>query len=319
MSNPLRAFLFLAGGLFLLRLLLGFLVFPPAVAAVLSMLSTVVFVGVPVYAMYRAASHEWEARHSLVFLAVGALLHIGGAVLARYVSGPANPAEVVFMAIVQTGILCWTLGIGTLLSLKIGDKNLMIPIAIFLVGFDMFLVFNPDSPTRRMLEGAPQVTQNVLATVPEAKSTESPKAGVRDFAQVGPADLLFAATFFTLLFRFRMRARQTLLWLVPILVAYLLVVVFFGHVRLGPLSLALLPAMVPIGLTVLIVNAREFKLQGQEIVGTVFVAVLAAALAWFGIYRASQAGRPQAQPSAPSTSVADPAQSGQEGSPAPAR
>ena len=71
------------------------------------------------------------------------------------------------MAIVQTGILFWTLGIGTLLSLVVSDKNLMIPIAIFLVGFDMFLVFNPASPTRRLMAAAPGVTQNVFASVPQ--------------------------------------------------------------------------------------------------------------------------------------------------------
>jgi hypothetical protein len=239
--------------------------------------------------MFRAGSHGWNARHGLAFLSAGLVLHVGGAVLARYVSGQASHGEVVFMAIVQTGILAWTLGVGTLLSLVVRDKNLMIPIAVFLIGFDMFLVFNPDSPTRRIIENAPAVTQNVLATVPAAKSTETPKSGVYDFARVGPADLLFAATFFTLMFRFDMRAKKTLTWLIPVLVAYLLVVILFSGVSIGPISLSMLPAMVPIGLTVLLVNWREFKLQGQETVGVVLVTALSVALAAFGLYRAKQA------------------------------
>ncbi len=305
MRNGLRDFFLVVGALFLLRLFFGYVTFPIGVANALSVFNAVVFVGLPVYAVFRAASHGWEAKHALLFLGIGALLHVLGAVLARYASGPGGSSEVVYMAVVQSGILGWALGIGVLLSLKVGDKNLMIPIAIFLVGFDMFLVFNPDSPTRRMLANAPAVTQNVLATVPAAKSTGTPKAGVHDLAQVGPADLLFAAAFFTLMFRFKMRAKQTLIWMVPVLIAYLLVVIYMGHVRLGPLSLAMLPAMVPIGLTVLLVNWKEFRLQGEEVLGVVLVTVLAVGLAWFGIYRANQAAARPELPIAPSPSVGD--------------
>jgi hypothetical protein len=300
--------------LFLLRLFFGFVSFPVGVAYVLTLFSAVLFVGLPIYAMFRAASHGWTVKGALLFVLAGAALHVGGALLARYASGVATTGEVVYMAIVQTGILAWTLGVGVLLSLKIGDKNLMIPIAIFLVGFDMFLVFNPESPTRRMLENVPVVTESVLATVPQAKSQEAPKAGVQNLAQVGPADLLFAAAFFALMFRFNMNARKTVAWMVPVLVLYLLVVVFAGDARIGPLSLGMLPAMVPIGLTVLLVNWREFKLQGQEIAGVVLVTVLAAGLAWFGIYRANQ----QAQQAEPLPLGPGPAPQTREGSPAPA-
>jgi len=318
LSPGLKSFFFIAALLFALRIIFGFVAFPVPVAIVLSFINTAVFVGLPVYAMFRAASHGWTASHGLAFLSAGIVLHIGGAVLARYVAGQGSQGEVAFMAIVQTGILAWTLGIGTLLSLVVRDKNLMIPIAVFLVGFDMFLVFNPDSPTRRMLENAPAVTQNVLATVPAAKSTETPKSGVYDLARVGPADLLFAATFFTLMFRFEMRAKKTLAWLIPVLVVYLLVVILFSGISIGPISLAMLPAMVPIGLTVLLVNWREFKLQGQEIVGVVLVTALSVALAAFGLYRAKQADaqRPEL-PAATSTTDADPTVPEQEGSPPP--
>ena len=292
-SPGVKTFLLIAAGLFLLRLIFGFVLMPPVFAAVFSVINTVLFVGLPVYAMFRAADHQWNGKHGLLFLSSGVILHVFGAILARYASGPGVAGEVVFMAIVQTGILFWTLGIGTLLSLVVSDKNLMIPIAIFLVGFDMFLVFNPASPTRRLMAAAPGVTQNVFASVPQPKVAGEAKAGVQDLARVGPADLLFAATFFALLFRFKMRARQTLVWLIPVLVVYLGVVIGFGRFSIGPLSLAMLPAMVPIGLTVLIVNWREFKLQGQEIVGVFLVTIVSAALGWYGIYRAQQAATEQ--------------------------
>lgn len=289
LSPGLKSFLLVAGALFLLRLFFGFVLFPVAVAQVFSVVNAILFVGLPVYAMFRAGQHHWAGKAGVFFLATGVIMHVGGAILARYVSGPGVAGEVVFMAIVQTGILFWTLGIGALLSLVVSDKNLMIPIAIFLVGFDMFLVFNPDSPTRRLLESAPAVSQNVLSSVPAPKTTAEPKAGVQDLARVGPADLLFAATFFALMFRFGMRSKKTLIWLVPVLIAYLGIVILFGHVSIGPLSLAMLPAMVPIGLTVLLVNWKEFKLQGQEALGVVLVSLVSIGFAAFGIYRAKQA------------------------------
>ncbi len=318
-SSGLRAFFLIAGGLFLLRVLLGFVAFPVSLVPTLSVLSAAVFVGLPVYALFRAASHGWKGRDGLLFLCCGVILHVGGAFLARYVAGPGAPAEVFFMAIVQTGILCWTLGIGALLSLVIKDKNLLIPIAIFLVGFDMFLVFNPDSPTRRMLDRAPAVTQNVLATVPQPKVEGTDKAGVLDLARVGPADLLFAATFFAVLWKFNMRTKRTLAWLIPVLVLYLLVVIRYAGVSIGPLSLAMLPALVPIGLTVLIVNWREFKMDKQELAGVAFVAAVSIALGWYGVYKAQQAAlRPPTLPTGPSPSEGVPEDRTPEGSPAPA-
>ncbi len=315
MRNGLRDFFLIVGALFLLRLFFGFVTFPVPVANAFSVVNAALVVGLSVFAMYRAGSHDWKAKQGLAFLVGGAMLHVLGAFLARSVAGPGTVGEIAFSALVQAAIPCWTLGIGVLLSLVIKDKNLLIPVAIFLVGFDMFLVFNPDSPTRRMLEGMPQVTQSVLATVPAAKSAETAKAGVRDLAQIGPADFLFAAAFFTLMFRFKMRAKQTLAWMVPVLIAYLLVVIYFGGVRLGPLSLGMLPAMVPIGLTVLFVNWKEFKLQGQEVLGVALVTVLAVGLAWFGIYRAKQASLQLTSPTAPSPSADDRSAPVLEGSP----
>ena len=312
--SGVKAFLVVLGALFALRLLFGFVAFPLKLAQYLSVVNSAVFMGLFVFAMFRAGSTQWQPKAALGFVTVGVGLHVLGAVLARYASGPGSSAEVLYMAVVQSGILCWTLGLGSLLAIGVRDKNLLLPIAIFLIGADMFLVFNPDSPTRRMLASAPNVTQNVLATVPAAKSSEAPKAGVQDLAQVGPADLLFAAAFFTLLFKFQMRPKQTVAWLAPVLVLYLLLVIQFGSVHLGPVSLSMLPAMVPIGLTVLLVNAREFKLQGQEVLGVLLVSLLAVSLAAFGLYRAKQAGITQpalrAAPSQSGAGQAGPAPSG---------
>ena len=83
MRNSLRDFVLVAAALFLLRLFFGFVTFPTGVAHALTLFSAVLFVGLPVYAMYRASSHEWSAKSALGFLVAGALLHVVGALLAR--------------------------------------------------------------------------------------------------------------------------------------------------------------------------------------------------------------------------------------------
>ncbi|MCH8979086.1 MAG: hypothetical protein IH945_07570 [Armatimonadetes bacterium] len=316
-KSGLKAFFVIAGSLLVLRLMLAFLYVPKPLAVLLSVVNTAVFIGLPVYAVYRAAAHGWTGKAALAVLVPGVVLHVVGAVLVRTVLPDEGFSTVLVSALWQTGILMWTLGLGVLLSFVIKDKNMLIPVAIFLVGFDMFLVFNPDAPTAKFMRENPAVSQAVLATVPGARTAQPgqrPMGKVQDMAYIGPADLLFAATFFTLIFRFRMRSRQTLNWMVPVLIVYLAVILAFGDRYIGPLSLAMLPAMVPIGLTVLLVNRKEFKLQKQEVIGVVLVAAMAVALASYGVYRASNVESQPALPAEPSPSEPAPEDAAQEGS-----
>ncbi|HXH61302.1 MAG TPA: hypothetical protein VNI20_08075 [Fimbriimonadaceae bacterium] len=320
MSDGFRRYLTLVGCLFVLRVVLGFVAVPLGMVHTLSVVSSIVFVGVPLYALYSAADREWGSRQGLIVLATGAAMHVAAALLVSYVLPQQGVWTVVAHAFGQTGILFWTLGIGVLLSIFIKDRNLMVPVALFLIGFDAFLVFNPSAPTAKILRLAPRsFTQVALATVPAVKAEGQPMGQVQDLAYVGPADLLFLAAFFCLLFRHRMRTRQTLLWLAPVLIAYLLVVLIFGDKTIGPVRLAMLPAMVPIGVTVLLVNRKEFKFAKQEVGGVIGVALIALLLAAFGIYRAAVNDRQKEQPTAPSIPVDVPVPQAQGGSPAPAR
>lgn len=316
-KSGLKAFFLVVLALMLLRITLAYLLVPLPLLKFLMVLSAVVFIGAPIYAIFRAGSHEWTNKAAFALLVPGALLHVAGVLLFGAVA-PEGFGSVLVQAIGQTGILLWTLGLGVLLALFIRDKNLMIPVAIFLIGFDMFLVFNPSAPTAFLMRQGGVNAQAVLMTVPLIKEQGSPKGRVENLAYVGPADLLFSAAFFTLLARFRMRSRQTANWLIPVLAAYLVVVIFFGTATIGPLSLSMLPAMVPIGLTVLLVNRREFKLEKQEVLGVVLVAVMAVALAWFGVYRAANPRPQQALPIELSPSESGPGGEALEGLPQPA-
>jgi len=271
----------IAACLFVLRVLVGVIAAPPAVAIGLTVVTTILFVMLPVVALFRASAWEWSGKLAAAFLIVGVALHVGG-VLGAGQAGDRGLASVVLSAVAQTGLLIWCMGLGALVSLLIKEKNLLLPVAIFLAGFDIFLVFYPATPTARIVENNPAFFQKIAMSVPqvrqEAPPGEAPKtAGIEPLAHVGPADLFCIATFFACLFRFKMRVRETVRWLVPVLIIYLILAFL-------PIGIGMLPALVPIGLTVLLVNLREFQMSREERQATWGVGVIALALAAFGIY-----------------------------------
>lgn len=272
----------LVGALFLLRIVLGFVLLPPGVALVLDFVVTVVFVTVPILAVFRAAQSPWTAKMGAVFVAAGAAAHVLGTVLLIKVLPAAGPATVVVQSLVQAGISFWTLGLGALVAVMIKDKNLILPVAVFLAGLDMFLVFNPDAPTAKIVRQNPAIFQSMAYKVPSARA-EAPGAPtgaqVVPRAFIGPADLLFIAAFFVLLTRFKMRVSETVRWLVPVMLVYLALVL------IPQLGLSMLPALVPIGGTVLLVNRNEFSMSKEEKGMTWGAIVLAVALAGFGLFR----------------------------------
>jgi hypothetical protein len=177
----------------------------------------------------------------------------------------------------QLGMLFWTLGLGILVSILIREKNMLLPIAIFLAGLDALLILTPFTPQAKIAAENPEVVGNLGLRVPGVRSTavENLPVAVTDIGFVGPADLFISAMLFACLFRYRMRPRETAIWLIPVLIAYLFLVLL---IQLP------LPALVPIGLTALIVNWREFKLAKDEKTATWLVAFIALAMTAYGFY-----------------------------------
>lgn len=303
-ERGLWVFAAVAGVLFLLRIGMAYTSLPVETAAAISLLATVIFVAAPILALFAAARFSWTTPHALLFLVVGVVAHAGGYLLAEKVLGGRGLAAVVLLALAQTGLMFWCLGLGALVAQRITDRNLLLPIALFLAGFDMFLVFSPTGPTKVLVQQRPEVFEAVAMSVPRVATPQEAVGAVQAMAYVGPADLFFLAMFFIALFKFRMRTRETLLAVIPVLVAYLAVVLFLGSVRIGNVSLAMLPALLPIGATVLLVNAREFRLTTQEKVATAIVGLLAVGMALLGLALASRQ-RPTTQP-APSPKVGVP-------------
>lgn len=252
---------------------------------------SVIYISVPVFAMYRAGDHRWTPKFAALFIACGLVVHVGLALISSRLEDK-GIASAIFVALSQTGLIIWCAGLGALLATLLKEKNLLIPVSLFLAAFDIFLVLTPIGPTQTILNLQPQVLPAIGWRIPAV--SETPAFGpVAATAHIGPADFLFMAFFFVALFRFEMRTRETVLWLIPTLIAYMAVVFAFGP----------LPALVPIGLCVLIVNWKEFRLTAQEWTSTAVVAVLGGLIVLWGATRPG----PQAEPLQPGAGQGSPA------------
>lgn len=277
MSSPesrrsgLPQFFAALGVLVLLNVGLGYLPLPGDAVVFVEVLVGIVFIALPILGLFRAADHPWTPRLAGTFIVLGLALHLGLGALARGGALGVGLAPAIALALSQAGLVLWSAGLGALLATILKDKNLLLPVSLFLAAFDLFLVLTPMGFTQKLMQAQPELLPSIGFAIP--KIQENPAYGpVAATAYVGPADLLFMGMFFVALFRFQMRAAETFRWLIPTLLVYMGIVLFAGP----------LPALVPIGLCILIVNWKEFKLNREEWVSTGIVAAIGAAIVIWG-------------------------------------
>lgn len=264
-------FLTLAG-LALVRIGLGFLAVPDRFVLPTNMVVGALFLGAPFISLFFAANAPWKPSLAIAFTVGGLAIQALFSVLAISIFHGHGLGAGVCLAVAQVGLPTWCVGLGALLATLVKEKNILIPIAIFLALYDASLVLTPWGPTRQIVENAPQVFTQVAASVPRI-SSKSAGGNVEPGVFAGPADFVFLAMFFVAIFRFEMRAKETLYVVVPALLFYMVAVLFLGIP---------LPALVPIGLAVLIVNWREFKMTRDEKLSTGLIAVLGIAILTWG-------------------------------------
>jgi hypothetical protein len=275
--------------LFVLRTGLAFVALPPTPAMLASIVTTAIFIIIPFVGLFCGASFNWKTPQAWILLLSGVVLHAGAFVFLRQIR--VDPLTgLILQNFMQLGMLFWTLGLGVLVSILIREKNMLLPIAVFLAGMDALLILTPFTPQARIAAENPDIIGNIGLRVPEVRvatpGIQQAAIAISDIGFVGPADLFISAMFFAAMFRYGMKAKQTAIWLVPVLIIYLFVVLL-THIPL--------PALVPIGLTALIVNWKEFKLAKDEKVATWVVTVIALAMTAYGAY-AKATYKPPAQP-----------------------
>ena len=240
----------------------AYIAIPISWLPVANVVVTVLFVALPIVVIAAAARLNWPPLLSIATIAVC----LAGVVLLRG-GGP------VLDGVVQIARFGWPAALGFLISGLIKDKNLLLPIAIVLATVDILAVFAPAGTVQQGLENP------TIRPIFDMMAYQVPEAGTaRPLAQMGPADPLFIAMFLYAVRKFKMRFKQTILWMIPALAAYLWIVLAYGDRTLWGFSLGMLPALVPIGIVVAVVNAREFKMSKQETMMTLGVATFCAGL-----------------------------------------
>ena len=284
LSKSIRTFIIYLALIVVFNIAVATLKFPISIIDALSVIATIVAISLPILALFEGSKQNWTFTKGMIHFLAGIVLQFGLIALAQIAFKSSFSLIIVTLAFSQAGLVLWCLGLGSTVSLLIHDKNLILPITIFLALIDIFMVLTPVGFTQKIMEAAPQVLKTVALTVPTptAQITHEPVVAL---AYVGPADLIFIGMFFAALYRFEVNARRTLFTLMPTLAAYLLVVIFLGGLTIGRFSLHALPALVPIGTVVLLANIKEFQLSRDEKLSTLLVLGLATGGLIWGLTR----------------------------------
>jgi len=248
---------------------------PFAIVPVANVVMGCLFLGGPLLALCFAARDEWTPKMGLAYFCGGVALQISCYFLQdRFLQHNGIPAQTV-NALGQIGLPIWCVGLGALLAMLIKERNIVVPIAIFLACFDMFLVFSPLGLTHRFIKSSPDTLAIIAAQVPVASHGTSGNR-VSPGALAGPADFMFLAMFLVAIFKHNMQGRRTVMVVIPTLLAYMLLVTVI-HTAL--------PALLPIGGVVLLVNWKEFQLSKEEKISTCFVAVMGILMFTWGMFQ----------------------------------
>jgi hypothetical protein len=162
---------------------------------------------------------------------------------------------------------------GSLLSLIIKERNLLLPVALIAMPVDFIGAMTPTGFTHDMVKHAPQIVSSVSVSVPAITSQTSHGISIGPIAFIGPGDILFMALFFAAVQRFELSEKRTFWWMYGLLTISMILVIRLPNFAVG--------ALVPMGLAVIIANARQIKLKREELFAVAYAGALVLALVGF--------------------------------------
>lgn len=183
-------------------------------------------------------------------------------------------------------ILMIACSIGYLVSLRIRDKNLLLPVVMFAASIDFWTV--TVGPVSSMMKHMPEIVSAVSAPIPKAGT-----GGFVPAVTMGIGDPLFMALVFAAVHRLGLNGRRNFGFVCVIMT------VAMATVMMG--ALPYLPALVTLAIAVLAANWGQFKLSRQEKISIAIVAVMLLAslpLVW-AIMRSGNSDSVKAKPPAP--------------------
>jgi hypothetical protein len=260
-SGRERAWLGWSLAYFLLQVLTPFVRVPLGWVWVGTLMSTLALMAVMLGLVFALA--RWcEGRRSaaLGLLIGGAAAFIVWLLLPSWLGLPLQKAPpillVPYRALHGYLLMLAAIGLGCLLSRLIRDKNLLVPVVPFAALVDAITVLTPVGFVKRVMESAPRVMEQAAVAVMSAPQAAPQVERVVPIVLIGVGDFLFLALYAACLYRFGLHVGATAVGLFFTLWVYLVMVMLGIAVAL--------PALVPMAVVVLLVNAREFHLSRQE-------------------------------------------------------
>jgi hypothetical protein len=172
--------------------------------------------------------------------------------------------------------LCLTFSLtnfGSLLSLIIKDKNLLLPVALIAMPIDFVGAMTSAGFTHDLVAHAPKFVSSVSVSVPAVTSVSSHGISIGPIAFIGPGDVLFMALFFATVQRFNLAERATFWWMYALLTVSMILVVQLPNFAVG--------ALVPMGIGVIIANSGKIRLKRDELFAVVYASALVLVIVGF--------------------------------------
>lgn len=259
----------------------------PRVANVLSLLAiaitaapTIVFMAVQIAIVYYFALLKLNVWKSLLWLIGGLAAAAGLLGLIVWRSGFVanahrlpNWQELAYIAAryphplkmpLSVCLMLVPASVGHMVSLRIKDRNLILPVVMFAAWIDLWTV--TQGPVSVVMKKAPAVVEAVSAPIPQAGA-----GAFVPVTLVGPGDFLFMGLVFAAVHRLGMDSVRNF-WFIYAAMTLGMLAVMFGLV-------SFLPALILLAAAVVAANWRSFHLSRQEIISVAVVAaVLLAAL-----------------------------------------
>jgi hypothetical protein len=164
--------------------------------------------------------------------------------------------------------------VGAAVGRIIKHPNTLLAAAGFAVFFDIVMV------TLGTVAALTETGSQIISMVSVGAGTSIPHQTAKTWAiisgvTIGPADVLFLSVFFASVFLMRLEAKATFRWIFVFLLAALLEVEWIGYP---------VPALAPMGIAVIIANARFAAFTDREkrdlVIGAAFAVLCAGFIVW---------------------------------------
>ena len=240
---------------------------------------TVAFMAVQIAIVYYFAGIRLKWWHALLVLvgslalaeAIIALIVFGYGIAAKLGHYPGVMEQFELVGVyygplkipITLSLIFAAASIGYLISLRIRDKNLLLPVVLCAAYVDFWTVTR--GPVSIVLKHAPRVVEAVSAPIPSAGT-----GAFVPVSTVGPGDFLFMALVFAVVHKLGMNGPRNY-WFVYVAMTLGMLAVMLNLVP-GNVGL---PALIVLAVAVIAANWRQFKLSRDE---KISVAVVAAVL-----------------------------------------